>query len=102
MQLLTNVPPAEEGGTEWGWGASLPSNANEVPSRLRQPAAYGNELFTELQTARLAVDACMHALIPAGPLARRWSVWCSRAPEIGPTEERAPVPRPQRHQVSGP
>ena len=34
MQLLTNVPPAEEGGTEWGWGASLPSNANEVPPRL--------------------------------------------------------------------
>jgi hypothetical protein len=31
LQLMTNVPPTEEGSTEWGWGASLPSNANEVP-----------------------------------------------------------------------
>lgn len=30
LQLLTNVPPAEEASTEWGWGAPLPSNAKEV------------------------------------------------------------------------
>lgn len=34
LQLLTNVPRAEEGSTDWGWGAPLPSNANEVGTKL--------------------------------------------------------------------